>query len=321
MDHYSHNGSSRKRSRSPYRRVRDDDDDEKHVNRRRSRSPHGRKHKDRKEKLPFRSHHLHRHDLESYRTLFAEYLSLQKDLDIEDLSDRDIQGRWKSFLNKWNRGELAEGWYDPGAKTRADERASQQPPKSARSIAATYGRREHVQEADEDDDGYGPTLPPSTGARVGPSAPTFQDLQHRRELAEDDRENRIDDLRWDRKQDRKVQKERMEELVPRAEPGSRERQLEKKRDVAMSNRAFAESKEAGADDVGEGDLMGEEGGGFKARKQAMERQKNEREIRKEEILRARETEREEKLAEHRKKEEKTMEYLRTLAQQRYGGGS
>jgi hypothetical protein len=48
--------------------------------------------------------------------LFAEYLDLQKGHDIADLSEDEVKGRWKSFMNKWNRSELAEGWYDPKAK-------------------------------------------------------------------------------------------------------------------------------------------------------------------------------------------------------------
>jgi hypothetical protein len=280
-------------------------------------------HRERKEKLPFKCHHLHKHDFDSYRPLFAEYLSLQKDLDIAFLDEREVSGRWKSFFNKWNRGELAEGWYDPDTKARADERAKEPQSRQAPEYVSQRGERKRVSKPvseDEDEDGYGPTLPTASGPRAGPSVPNFQDLQHKRELDDEDRENRIEDLRWERKQDRKTQKERLEELIPRAEPGSRERQLEKKREASMSNRAFADSKDAGAEEVGERDLMGDDGEGFKTKKQAMARQKNEREIRKEEILRARETEREEKLAEHRRKEEKTMEYLRGLAQQRYSGG-
>jgi hypothetical protein len=48
------------------------------------------------------------------------------------------------------------------------------------------------------------------------------------------------------------------------------------------------------------------------------RKKNEREIRKEEILRARAAEREERLKTYHRKEEETMEFLRTLAKQRFG---
>ena len=76
----------------------------------------------------------------------------------------------------------------------------------------------------------------------------------------------------------------------------------------------------GVEEVNDSDLLG--GGddldSFKARKQAAQRQKNEREIRREEILRAREAEREERLAGHRQKEEQTMDMLRALAKQRFG---
>jgi hypothetical protein len=313
MDSSSHSHRDRKRSRSPYREGK------RGLKRHRSRSP--RHHQERKERLPLGSLHLHKHDLDAYRPLFTEYLELQKDLDILTLDDREVQGRWKSFVNKWNRGELAQ-WYDAETKQKADDRACGiRPPQ--RSKRNSSDNRLAVTETnnDDDEDGYGPALPALDGARHGPAAPSFQELQHKRELAEEDRGNRIADLRYERKQDRKAQKERLEDLAPRAEPGTRERQLEKKRDTAMSNRAFAEAKDGGAEEVGEGELMGDDGDGMKARKKALERQKNEREIRKEEILRAREVEREERLAEHRKKEEKTMDYLRSLAQQRYGGGN
>jgi hypothetical protein len=62
-------------------------------------------------------------------------------------------------------------------------------------------------------------------------------------------------------------------------------------------------------------LMGDGGGsdGFKQRKAALERKKNDRELRKEQLLRARIAEREERLQQHREKEEKTMAMLKQLA--------
>lgn len=51
--------------------------------------------------LPFQAQRLHKGDLQKYRPLFALYLDAQKKLDLEDLSDRDARGRWKSFLKKW----------------------------------------------------------------------------------------------------------------------------------------------------------------------------------------------------------------------------
>ena len=51
-----------------------------------------------------------------------------------------------------------------------------------------------------------------------------------------------------------------------------------------------------------------------------ERKKNERELRKEEILRARAAEREVRMQVAREKEEKTMSVFREIARQRFGAG-
>lgn len=140
------------------------------------------------------------------------------------------------------------------------------------------------------------------------------------EQVAEDQLRRRDDLRFERKLDKKQQKERLEELMPRSDPGSRERQLEKKREATASLRSYGESREGGTEEVGEADLLGHEEGaeGFKKRKREMERKKNERETRKEEQLRARAAEREERLATHRKKEESTMDMLKALAKKRFG---
>jgi hypothetical protein len=134
-----------------------------------------------------------------------------------------------------------------------------------------------------------------------------------------DRSNYTDDIRYDRKTDRKAQKERLEELVPRADPGSRERQLEKKREVTSTLQSFRDAKESGDVEVPESDLMGDDGVDvYKRKKKEEERKKSEREIRREEISRAREAERNEKLAERREKESKTMEFLMQIAKERFG---
>ena len=139
------------------------------------------------------------------------------------------------------------------------------------------------------------------------------------ELCDEDRAHHIDDLRYARKLDRNAQKERLEEMVPRADPGSRERQLEKRREATATLHAFRKEKSPGAEEVGEADLLGDDGiDGFKKQKKEAERKKNEREIRKEEILRVRAEEREERLQEVRAKEEKTMEMLKAIAKQRFG---
>lgn len=130
---------------------------------------------------------------------------------------------------------------------------------------------------------------------------------------------RRDEFRYERKLERKAQKEALDELVPRADAGTRERQLEKKKEVNEKMKSFRE-RSPGAAEVPDAELMGgEEGTGeFKKIKQELERKKTERELRKEEMLRARMAEREERLSEYRAKEDTTMEMLKALAKQRFG---
>ena len=112
--------------------------------------------------------------------------------------------------------------------------------------------------------------------------------------------------------------------APRPDAGSHERRLEKRRETSGVMRAFRDAKD-GLDDVevGDAELMGGGGdgegvGGLKARKKDMERKKNEREIQREEILRARRAATEERMAKVRAKEEKTVGMLRELARARFG---
>lgn len=134
-----------------------------------------------------------------------------------------------------------------------------------------------------------------------------------------DRSNHVDDIRYERKTDRKAQKERLDELVPRADPGSRERQLEKKREVTSTLQSFRDAKESGDVEVAEADLMGDDGiDMYKRKKKEEERKKSERELRREEIERARAAERDERLSERREKESKTMDFLKQIAKERFG---
>lgn len=78
------------RSRSPER---------SHKRRRRhSRSPHT---KHAQQPRPFNARELTRHDLRTYEPMFTLYLDIQKQLDIDELDEAEIKGRWKSFVNKW----------------------------------------------------------------------------------------------------------------------------------------------------------------------------------------------------------------------------
>jgi hypothetical protein len=138
-------------------------------------------------------------------------------------------------------------------------------------------------------------------------------------MAAEDGYTARDDIRFARKLDRKAQKDALDELVPRAAAGTRERQLEKKKEVNEKMKSFRE-KSPGAAEVPDEEMMGggDSIGEFKRVKQEADRKKTEREIRREEIMRARNAERDERLGEYRAKEESTMEMLKALAKQRFG---
>ncbi|KXS97021.1 hypothetical protein AC578_1893 [Pseudocercospora eumusae] len=271
--------------------------------------------------LPFHQQPLEKRDFEKYEALFAEYLDVQKRINIRELSRDEVKGRWKSFLGKWNKRGLAEGWYDPEAKTRADERSQAKPHLPQRQsrdrVPPSKQEPDQNHSEDEDEDDFGPSLLGHEVSRAGPAIPNLQDLQHRQELADEAARNDRADSRYDHQMDRKEQKSRLEELVPRADPGSRERQIEKKADKTSVLHSFREAKDGGEVEVKDSDLMGDDEG-FKAELKKREKVKNEREIRKEEFLRARIAEREARMRGYREKEEKTMSVLREIARERFG---
>ncbi|KAH6707664.1 hypothetical protein BKA61DRAFT_738971 [Leptodontidium sp. MPI-SDFR-AT-0119] len=331
----THRGSDRtrdERSRSPRRQ---------HSHSHRARSPHRQHHKrkhspDKVPKtLPFNSRELRKRDYDAFKPMFATYLDIQKQKILEDMDHTEVRGRWKSFMGKWNRGELSEGWYDPATFQKSIESAGEyesnrreerSKPKAApvqveRPISRPSARE--IEEDSDSDDSIGPALPgqeiKSRGGRKGPSIPNMQDLELKREMDAEDGLARRDDIRFARKIDRKEQKAALDELVPRAEAGTRERQLEKKKEVNEKMKSFRE-KSPGAAEVPDTELMGGGDGieSFKQEKEKFERKKNERELRKEEMLRARMAERDERLQEYRAKEEGTMAMLKALAKQNFG---
>ncbi|KAI8631357.1 hypothetical protein F5Y19DRAFT_483204 [Xylariaceae sp. FL1651] len=341
--------------------------------------------------LPFNARALSRSaDFHIFQPLFARYLEVQKQIDIATLDEREVRGRWKSFVAKWNNAELVEGWYRPETfedimlnqqgtgrdqegKERQDDRrrptlrdrGSSQGPKgdayafqredsNALSREAedvgflpSQDAEENEDEDDDDDDGYGPALPtqnhphhslepgnakppPPSQSRQGPGIPTLSDLTLRRELEAADREDARAALRHDRKADRALQKERLNELAPRADPGSAARRLEKRREARDANAAFASAKTnaTGGDvpELGDAELLGEDGGGaggggieeYKRLKREAERRRSEREVRREEVARAKREEREERLREYREREASTVDMLREIARSRFG---
>ncbi|KAJ9151293.1 Rna helicase [Pleurostoma richardsiae] len=306
--------------------------------------------------LPFGARPLSRSDLAAFQPLFAHYLDLQKGLRLRDLDEHEVRGRWKSFVGKWNRGELAEGWYDPemlqrlvespdegdepasGARQGGTPRTGRTPPvrgHRASEDVGTGGGSERRAEEDDSDDSYGPSLPPASGARAeaapsdraaarksGPGIPSLDDLDMRREAAAEERQSRAEDLRLARRLDRAEQKARLDELLPRAEAGTRERQLEKRRLLNEKLRGFRERSPGGggAAEVDEGELMGGGDGADEYRRmlQTAQKRKSERELRREEEQRARAAEVEERLRRYREREEETVGALRELARRRFG---
>lgn len=243
----------------------------------------------------------------------------------------DVRTAW---LMVSNRGELARGWYERVLQIQLHGA----PPVSAPNIALENSINALVSEAaqrapppkrsrrdepssDEDssEDEFGPRPPgeEEQRARKGPRAPGFQELELQKELAEEDREAQREDLRWERKMDRKRQKEALEDLVPRAEAGTRERMLEKKKEVGEKMRAFRE-KSAEVEEVNDEVVFGGGEQTLAQKKAAMERKKNERELRREQILKARIAEREERVQGMKEKEERTMAMLKSLAASRFG---
>ena len=153
----------------------------------------------------------------------------------------------------------------------------------------------------------------------------YQNTEEERSALEASRQAQYASRKQARQSHKSEQRDIEDEVAPRAEAGTRERQLEKRREVAASNRAFAESRRGGSPGaaVPDAELMGggdgkEELEALKKAKEKEQRKKNEREIRKEEMLRARAAEREERLQSYRRKEEETMGFLRSLAKQRFG---
>jgi hypothetical protein len=252
-----------------------------------------------------------------------------------------------------NNGKLAEGWYDPQtlekaiASSNTTVGANSKPTSTTRSGRGTtqagrsgagelpYASQNEEPDGDHDDE-FGPTLPQPShersmtttdSSKPGPSIPKLQDLQHARELAAEDalssRRQASKDLRADRKAEQAVRKSHLDEIAPSAEPGTRERQLEKRRELAASNRAFASAKTDPTDvELPDADVIGGEDSlsELKRLKTEEERKRSEREIRREEVMRARKEEREERVREMRKREEKTLEMLRDLARARFGAG-
>lgn len=123
----------------------------------RSRSP-GRRHRDSgregaRRSLPFDAPELKKDDLDAYRDIFAKYLHDKKDITIETLSSNEAYARFKSFIHKWNDGELSSRYYDPEYRrklshdntTRKSPDASHENPRMEKTIGPTLPTQHDIQ--------------------------------------------------------------------------------------------------------------------------------------------------------------------------------
>ena len=149
------------------------------------------------------------------------------------------------------------------------------------------------------------------------------DLESAREDALEARHDWRKEQRAERQSHRSQMRQIQDEVAPRAEPGTHERRMEKRAENAAANRSFAEARRGGSPTEGmpDDELMGSgenELTAIRKDREREQRKKNDREIRREEIMRARAAEREERVQQYRQKEEETIGWLKTLAKQRFG---
>jgi hypothetical protein len=144
-------------------------------------------------------------------------------------------------------------------------------------------------------------------------------ISHCTEILQDDATAAREEAYYERKRERKAERERLDELVPRPDAGSHERRLEKKRETTAVHTSFRDAKSPGAEEIAENDLLGDNGvDDYKRRKKEEEMKKSERQLKREEVWRARAEERKERLQVMKEKEDQTMDMLKALAKQRFG---
>lgn len=81
-----------------------------------------------------------------------------------------------------NRGDLAEGWYDPATLIKANQGSSKDG--ASGTFQAAKQRVQSSDFRDTDDDEYGPCLPGGAVGDKGPTQPEVQDLIIRKGIAD-----------------------------------------------------------------------------------------------------------------------------------------
>lgn len=222
---------------------------------------------------------------------FRTWLKRAKGTDFESLDADAARKKFKSFVEKWNDGLLEDMYYtgiptaiaDSATKTQHRwgfvdklddaDRFKLEKERSFVSALTNYSKPGAPASA-----GAGATAPtagagagtagPSAGYGAAPSGgygvtggPGPSRSSHDARAADDEREARASKAALERKVSRDRTKQLLEEVAPKATPGSREAAMEKRMEVAGKLHGAARERESGIDglEVGEGVLMGSGG--------------------------------------------------------------
>ena len=228
---------------------------------------------------------------------------------------------WKNGADFRNEGDLPSKYYDPENNRKHSERRGSHDNHSRRHSSHDKERQHSNTHSREG-------VYPRSSDIVGPTLPTREDIQLQKGTPQPPPilivEQRLEDAEAtalarhaEQKHQRRLEKERLNDLVPRADPGTKERRLEKKAEISAVHRSFRDKSPEIT--ISDSTLMG--GDDIKADLLRQKRIEAEREARRDEILRAREAERTERQRELAKREDGTMEMLKKLAQERFGGAA
>ncbi|EKM61797.1 uncharacterized protein PHACADRAFT_24938 [Phanerochaete carnosa HHB-10118-sp] len=306
-----HNGGmpSRRRDRSESR--------ERSHSRSRGRSPSS----ERDVPLPNNAPHISESDYFLRSDEFRVWLKDEKRKYLDELSSEKSRKYFRKFVKAWNRGKLPSAHGSLYYGVEAQSASSQTGYKwsfasktSKADIDALRATREEISAATYKRSLADHASSPAGGSsRIqGPTLPGQADLT----LAREDVESlRATERELDRKRKRKVEKERIEDVVGPKEVG-REGMLEKKRARREADRAFKEKGDDGFE-ADESTLMGG-GDGFQERI----RQRDAARQRKEEQRHGARDEREAATRQRadaiRQKEKETMDMFMQLAKEKFG---
>lgn len=216
---------------------------------------------------------------EMFNEIFKEYVKEEKQIDLGTCDQDSVHDLWRRFVKRWNDGKMKSKWYSLG------KRISQ----------------------------------PSYARLVGPSRPTLENLQDRRELQEQLNELRKLSRKSAFKSQAKRETELLDEILPKEPAGSKEAMQQKKKEKRAALKHYREASD-NEEDLKETDLYGDrdsfqsrlkqkkQRSEFRASKREMERLERDQELRN-------------KIEERNKKELETIEKLRELAKARLQGFS